>query len=211
MVDNMMIGATKTRREIQKVTLRQNILDAAREIAQAEGWNAVTIRKVADAIGYSHPTLYEFFKDKTALLTELNRLGFSQLLDVLKNTRRMSASPEQIVLEMSLAYCNFAWNNRELYEVMHGLSGVLLDEASYHDEAQAVIIEARDAITTWAKTEKLKINNADDAVLILWSTLHGIASLALAKQIIGGKKHATALAQQAVSNLLNAWKAKKCI
>jgi AcrR family transcriptional regulator len=211
MVGNMLIGATKTRREIQKVTLRQSILDAAREIAQTEGWNAVTIRKVADAIGYSHPTLYEFFKDKTALLTELNREGFAQLLIALKNSRQKTSNPEQTVQDMSLAYCNFAWTHRELYEVMHGLSGVLLDESSYHDEAQAVIAEARDAIMLWAKAEKLKITNADDAVLILWSTLHGIASLALAKQMIGGKKHAAALAQQAVSDLLNAWKAKKCI
>lgn len=198
---------TKARRERQKAELRQAILDAAREIAAQEGWHAVTTRKVADKIEYSLPTLYEYFENKAALLAELNREGYRQLLAALQTARAKSADVREDAREIALAYCNFAWQHRELYEVMHGLSGVYLEEATYHNEAQALLAEAHVMLSEWAKAEKVKLANIDDAVHVLWATLHGIASLALAKQVPGGKKRAATLARQAVDDLLSAWKA----
>jgi hypothetical protein len=90
---------------------------------------------------------------------------------------------------------------------MHGLSGVYLEEATYHNEAQALLAEAHAMLSEWAKAEKVKLANIDDSVHVLWATLHGIASLALAKQVPGGKKRAAALARQAVDDMLSAWKA----
>lgn len=200
---------TKTRRERQKAELRQAILEAAREIAAQEGWHAVTTRKVAEKIEYSLPTLYEYFENKAALLAELNREGYRQLLAALQTARAKSTDVREDAREIALAYCNFAWQHRELYEVMHGLSGVYLEEATYHTEAQALLAEAHDMLSEWAKAEKVKLDNVDDAVHVLWATLHGIASLALAKQVPGGKKRAAALALRAVDDLLTAWKAQK--
>jgi AcrR family transcriptional regulator len=179
-----------TRREREKLQLRQSILDAAREIAASEGWGAVTTRKVAERIEYSHPTIYEHFDSKNALLGELTREGYRQLLAELRAVRAKAAYPTQTARDMALAYCTFAWTHRELYEAMHGLSGIHVDPEAYRAEGQAVIAEARAAIEAWAVAEKVKMERADDAVLVLWSTLHGIASLALNKQMIGGKKHA---------------------
>jgi AcrR family transcriptional regulator len=197
----------KARRERQKAELRQAILDAAREIAAQEGWHAVTTRKVADKIEYSLPTLYEYFENKAALLAELNREGYRQLLAALQAARAKSTDVREDAREIALAYCNFAWQHRELYEVMHGLSGVYLEEATYHNEAQALLAEAHAMLSEWAKAEKVKLANIDDSVHVLWATLHGIASLALAKQVPGGKKRAAALARQAVDDMLSAWKA----
>jgi len=205
------ISPARARREREKVAQRQAILDAARDIAASDGWAAVTTRKVAERIEYSHPTLYEYFDSKTALLTELNREGYRQLLAVLQAARRKSDDPAEAARTMAQAYCAFAWTHRELYEVMHGLSGTQIDPDTYRKEGQAVIGEARGAIETWARAEKAKVCNAEDAVLVLWSTLHGIASLALNKQMIGGKKHAAELATRAVNDLLSAWRMAKCV
>jgi AcrR family transcriptional regulator len=205
------IIAPITRREREKRELRQSILDAARQIAAGEGWQAVTTRKVAERIEYSHPTIYEHFDSKNALLAELTREGYRQLLAELQASRAKSANPAQAARGMAQAYCNFAWTHRELYEVMHGLSGVQLDPDVYRAEGQAVITEARAAIEAWARAEKVKVCNPGDAVLVLWSTLHGIASLALNKQMIGGKKHAAELAARAVNDLLSAWRVAKCV
>jgi AcrR family transcriptional regulator len=199
------------RLRLRKDALRQSILDAARETARTSGWQAVTIRKVADSIGYSHPTLYEFFKDKNALLAQLHRDGFQRLSAVLKKARESAPDSAQAPAAMALAYCTFAWGERELYEVMHSLGGAQLAEIQMTPEAEAVIGEARLVIDAWAKHENVAVCNADDAVLILWSTLHGIASLALSKQMPGGKKHAAALVVQAVEGLFAAWKARRCI
>jgi AcrR family transcriptional regulator len=56
--------------------MKQAILAAARDIAAQEGWQAVTIRKVADRIEYSRPMIYEHFENKDAVLLELMREGF---------------------------------------------------------------------------------------------------------------------------------------
>ncbi len=199
------------RRQLQKDGLRQAILAAARVIARANGWQAVTIRKVADTIGYSHPTLYEFFEDKNALLFELHREGFKQLHSVLKEAREGVRDNTRAPVDMALVYCNFAWQHHELYEVMHNLGGAQIDGLQLSSESEAVIAEARIAIETWAQANDVAVCNADDAVLILWSTLHGIASLALSKQMLGGKKHAAALVVQAVEGLFAAWHASRCV
>jgi AcrR family transcriptional regulator len=205
------IIAPRTRREREKLQLRQSILDAARKIAASEGWGSVTTRKVAERIEYSHPMIYEHFDSKGALLAELTREGYRQLLAELQASRAKAADPAQAARDMAQAYCNFAWAHRELYEAMHGLSGVHVDAEAYRAEGQSVIAEARAAIEAWAKAEGVKVCNADDAVLVLWSTLHGIASLALSKQMIGGKKHAAELAVRAVDDLLSAWRVAKCV
>jgi AcrR family transcriptional regulator len=206
MVESVQSEAPTRKQQAQR-ELREACLAAARDIARREGWQAVTIRKVADAIGYAHPKLYELFENKNALLTELNREGFRQLLDTLRQTRAKDASP----VALALAYCNFAWQQRELYEVMHNLGGAQIEAFTMTDEARDIIGFVRDVLTTWAESEGIAVRNADDAVLVLWSTLHGIASLALSKQMIGGKKHAAELAAQAVENLNAAWKARKYV
>ncbi len=210
MVENAAAEAL-TRRQQHQRDLRDACLNAAREIARREGWQNVTIRKVADAIGYAHPKLYELFENKNALLVALNREGFRHLLDALRRAHAADAARARFPAAMALAYCNFAWQQRELYEVMHNLGGAQIESFSMTEEAGAVIAFVRDALTAWAGGEDIAVRNADDAVLLLWSILHGIATLALNKQMIGGKKHAAELAGQAVDNLAAAWRARRYI
>lgn len=203
-----MVDATpaKARRLRERQELRRSILEAARAIAAAEGWSAVTTRRVAETVAYSHPTIYEFFDSKDALLAELNREGYRRLLTALCAARAKAAGAERAIQDMAQAYCAFAWQHRELFEVMHGLSGAPLDAGGYHAEAQAVLAEARDALAEWSAAAGAPMRDTDDAVHVLWAALHGIASLALAKQIPGGKRRAAALAYHAVDDLLSAWR-----
>src|ERR1700756_5705553 len=85
----------KQRREREKQEVRQGILTAAREIARQEGWQSVTVRKVADRIEYSPPTIYEYFESKEDILIELLREGFRQLAAALKAVWEVTEDPEQ--------------------------------------------------------------------------------------------------------------------
>ena len=59
---------------------RQQILTAARAVAEAEGWSAVTSRRLADAIGYSQPVLYTHFPGgKTEIMRTVALAGFAEL------------------------------------------------------------------------------------------------------------------------------------
>lgn len=67
------------RRERDRQAVRSKILDAARELFAAEGYDAVTMRRIAEAIEYSPTTIYLHFKDKDALIRELCRIDLGAL------------------------------------------------------------------------------------------------------------------------------------
>ena len=111
----------KQRREREKQEVRQGILTAAREIARQEGWQSVTIRKVAERIEYSPPTIYEYFENKEDILLELLREGFRQLSAALRRAWESTEDCEQRLMNMVEAYWQFAMSQPELYQVMNGL------------------------------------------------------------------------------------------
>ena len=78
------MGITE-RRQRQKEEVRISILKAAWHLVESEGWQAVSIRKIADAIEYSIPVIYDHFENKEAIFLEFTKRGF-QLLneDIIK-------------------------------------------------------------------------------------------------------------------------------
>ena len=115
---------TKERRDRERQELRQAILMASRDIAAREGWQSVSIRKVAERIEYSPPTIYEHFASKEAMLLELMREGFRLLMERRAGRRAAPPRPEARMMAVARAYWEFAWDYPELYQVMHGLGGV---------------------------------------------------------------------------------------
>ncbi len=73
------MGVTE-RRERERVEIRQKILDAARELFATEGYERVTMRRIAEAIEYSPTTIYHHFEDKDDLVNALCEKAFSALL-----------------------------------------------------------------------------------------------------------------------------------
>src|SRR6476469_6046893 len=152
----------KERSDRERHELRQAILTASRDIAAREGWQAVSIRKVAEQIEYSPPTIYEHFTSKEALLVELMREGFQLLMERVQAGNHTAASPAARIRAIALAYWDFAWDYPELYQVMHGLGGVpfcfdpalepaentpkLVDPGQFSAEAKAVFQFTMDAI-----------------------------------------------------------------
>ena len=67
------------RRQRQKGGVRASILDAAWNLVETEGWQQLSIRKIADAIEYSVPVIYDHFENKEAIL-----LGAGSLLQLCK-------------------------------------------------------------------------------------------------------------------------------
>src|SRR5664280_3862698 len=82
------------RREREMAQRRQVIVNAARELAEAEGWESVTTRRLADRIEYSQPVLYSHFEGKDAIVTAVALEGYGELATVLHTARRMAGSPD---------------------------------------------------------------------------------------------------------------------
>ena len=199
----------KQRREREKQEVKQGILMAAREIARQEGWQSVTIRKVAERIEYSPPTIYEYFESKEDILIELLREGFRQMAAALKAVREVTEDPEQRLLNMAEAYWNFAMSNPELYQVMNGLGGVSFDCLEKPPAAREAFVTTQEALVGWAQARGVDIPDLEGAVEIIRSLVHGLISLTMADRINGGEPRAKELIHRAMRDMFAAWSARQ--
>lgn len=199
----------KQRRERERQEVRQGILLSAREIALQEGWQAVTMRKVAERIEYSPPTIYEYFASKEAILTELLHEGFRLLLAALQAAGTSSTDPEAQLMQMIGAYWHFALQYPELYHVMHGQDGISFDCLDFPMEAEQAFLLARSTLEVWARLNGVSIADLDGAVEVIWGVLHGLVSLSMNGRISEGQQRTRLLMEQTIYSLLRAWSVKK--
>ena len=109
------------RRQKEKEEIKKSILDAARKIAAEEGWNALTIRKIADEIEYTPPIVYEYFENKEDLIREIIDVGFVKLGKEISAAGQSETDPRELLRKLSLIHWDFAFNNIELYQIMFSL------------------------------------------------------------------------------------------
>ncbi len=196
----------KQRRERERQEIRQSILSAAQAIAAAEGWQAVTTRKVAERIEYSQPTIYEYFESKQAILLALLHHGYEHLGQAMQQAAERTADPEERLLAISEAYWNFAFTSPELYQVMHGLQGVVFGHADTPTQAKETFALMRKNVMNWAQATGTDLPEPDDAVDALWGVVHGLTILAMDGRIAQGPARAQQILLHTVRDLLFAWK-----
>jgi len=109
------------RKQREREKVRDNIINAAVKIAIAEGWQSVTIRKIADSIEYTPPIVYEHFENKEDLFKELVLYGFSILHALADKSQSEELSPREQLINLSLAHWDFAFANKELFQLMFSL------------------------------------------------------------------------------------------
>src|SRR6202034_1995037 len=113
---------------------RQQILDAARAMAEADGWTAVTSRRLADAIGYTQPVLYGHFPGgKAEIMRTVALAGFAELAAAMQGAVR-GKTGRQAVAAVADVYLGFAATHPSLYEAMFELP---IDARFAQDDAEA--------------------------------------------------------------------------
>jgi AcrR family transcriptional regulator len=155
---------------------REQILSKARAIGVREGWKAVTIRSVAQKLGYASPLLYEHFRDKEELLTQIAAEAIA-LLEA-KLTENLPADAEDVVVTMVDRYWTFMLEHTQLYRLMNGMDGVPIDKEVVGRSAQSLcklIAETVRPLIGETATETDRQTLADE----LWALLHGMAVLSL--------------------------------
>ena len=164
------------RRQRQKEEVRASILSAAWQLVEAEGWQQLSIRKIADAIEYSVPVIYDHFENKEAILHEFTRRGFSLLNEALTKAAEKHTEPEQQIEAIAEGYWNFAFANKEYYQLMYGLGMPGCDSVKQMSELQDFTMLLTLPIVKLIE----KSGKNSDAFLKLnsfWSMLHGLISI----------------------------------
>src|SRR6516165_3476739 len=105
----------KERKARQKRFLRQEILDAASELFVKEGYEHVSMRRIAEKIEYSPTTIYLYFKDKAELLEQVCVETFSRLSGVLARLEQMPGDPIERLKRGLVAYIRFGLENPHHY------------------------------------------------------------------------------------------------
>lgn len=105
----------------QKEEFRASILEAAWLQVLTDGWQSLSIRKIADAIEYSIPVIYNHFENKEAILLEFTKEGFQKLGEALQLVKDQHQEPAVQLEAMAHAYWDFAFDHQEYYQLMFGL------------------------------------------------------------------------------------------
>jgi len=181
------MGITE-RREREKEEVRGRILDAARDLFARDGYDAVTMRKIAEAIEYSPTAIYLHFKDKESLVRELCLADFDALAKAFQRIAR-EPDPLERLRKVGLAYADFALEHPNHYRLMFMTPHPEVERDEAEDakrkgnpEADAyafLLATVSEAIEKGMLRPELK-----DAHLVAqaaWAGVHGVVSLHVAK------------------------------
>jgi AcrR family transcriptional regulator len=163
--------ATEDRRARERAARRQLIVDTARQVAEAEGWDAVTTRRLSTEIEYSQPVLYKHFSGMDAVAAAVAIDGFGELAGLLRAARTDAQTPTEALTRMARAYLDFARDNPAVYDAMFtGRTTLRFAQEDTPPELVAAFGELRQA--TSAMTD-----DADTLTEVFWAALHGLTSL----------------------------------
>ncbi len=190
----------RRRRDRERAGARLAILTAAHDLARAEGWEAVTMRRLADRIEYSANFAYRYFSGRDDILLTLVRDGFARLrTEMAAAAGPAGADPAAAAAAVhrgARAYLGFALDEPELYRLMYSLGGVHVAADDAWREGQAVGDVLAEHLAA-AGAER-----PDDAVLQLWATAHGLVALAAAGRLTLDRTRLVALVDTAVDDAL---------
>lgn len=177
----------KERREREKAEIREKILDAARDLFVSEGYEAVSMRKIADRIEYSPTAIYLHFKDKEAVMRELCDLDFLALAQEFAEIARI-ADPLERLHATGMAYARFALEHPNHYRLMfmtphppHGEDDEALIRKGNPEEDAYAFLKGTIAEGVAAGRFRPGVEDAELLAQIMWAGMHGVVSLQIAK------------------------------
>ncbi|HZZ48464.1 MAG TPA: TetR/AcrR family transcriptional regulator [Pseudonocardia sp.] len=167
------------RRERDRAAQRRLIVSTARRLAEAEGWDAVTTRRLSTEIEYSQPVLYKHFTGMEQIADAVAIDGFGELVDVTRAARLGAGTASDALARIAHAYLDFARDNPAVYDAMFTRVTTLRFAAQdTPPQLTAAFIELRQAVGLVADD-----NDADSLTEVLWATLHGLVTLGRAGRL----------------------------
>ncbi|MDW4902129.1 TetR/AcrR family transcriptional regulator [Streptomyces californicus] len=175
--------SVQERKERERAARERLIVATARELAEEQGWDAVTTRRLAERIEYSQPVLYSHFRGKREIIGAVALEGAAELAAAVRSATSASPTadgPRGRVAALAHAYLDFAARHPAVYDALFQLDGGLAyareDTPAPLKDAFASLLEtlaevAGDGVDPGAFTETF------------WAALHGLATLTRAGRL----------------------------
>jgi AcrR family transcriptional regulator len=175
----------RERRRRQKENLRQEILDAARELFVGEGVESTSIRKIAERIEYAPGTIYLYFKDKSEILQTLCEETFAKLhlkMQAIKDDRSNTLDSLRRGLR---AYIEFGLQNPHHYLLTFVLAHPALAEVrkrNQQDPGLRCFDNLRGIVRKCIQEGLFRLDDVEETSQALWAGVHGITTLLITKK-----------------------------
>jgi AcrR family transcriptional regulator len=172
--------SVQERKRRERAERERLIVATARELAEQQGWDAVTTRRLAERIEYSQPVLYSHFRGKREIIGAVAIEGAAELTVAVRATASRADGPRERVAALARAYLDFAARNPAVYDALFQLDGGLAfaeeDTPQPLKDAFAALLEslsevAGDGVDPGLFTE------------LFWASLHGLATLTRAGRL----------------------------
>jgi AcrR family transcriptional regulator len=174
--------AIADRRERERTARRRLIMNTARTLAEAEGWDAVTTRRLSTEIEYSQPVLYKHFTGLDDIAEAVAIEGFGELADALRTARVDAPTADQALTAIAHTYLDFARENPALYDAMFTRTTTMRFAVSDTPlPARAGFAELHAAVSAVSDGR-----DVDTFAEVFWAALHGLTTLGRADRLRPG-------------------------
>jgi len=172
--------SVQERKKRERADRERLILATARELAEQQGWDAVTTRRLAERIEYSQPVLYSHFRGKREIIGAVALEGAAEMAAELRAAGRSADGPRSRVAALARAYLDFAARSPAVYDAMFQLDGGLAfaqaDTPEPLKDAFAALLESLGEVAGAGVHPALFTE-------VFWAALHGLATLTRAGRL----------------------------
>jgi len=171
--------SVQERKERERADRERLIVATARELAEQQGWDAVTTRRLAERIEYSQPVLYSHFRGKREIIGAVALEGAAEMAAAVRAAASAADGPRARVTALARAYLDFAARNPAVYDAMFQLDGGLafakVDTPEPLKDAFAALLESLEEVA----------GDVHPGLFteVFWAALHGLATLTRAGRL----------------------------
>jgi len=163
--------AVADRKGRERAEREHRIIATARSIAEAEGWSAVTIRRLAEGVEYSQPVLYSHFENRDAIVAAVAVEGFGEIAIALHRAAHGSTDRGTALRQVAATYLAFAREHPAVYEAMFSMR---IDLRFAETDTKS---ELKDGFAALMAVVAPSSGDAEIATETFWAALHGLAEL----------------------------------
>jgi len=165
--------ASERRRLQHRQDARRTILDATEALLVERGFEAFSMRRLAERCGYTAPTIYHYFGDKKGLFDTLLEERFRRMVEMVRRVRRSDDPCESLLMILS-AVVRFGLRNPSRIQLLTAYRPDAAEPPQSSLEARALL---ETPLAELAQQGRLLVRDTEEAFQCLWIAMHGVTSM----------------------------------
>jgi AcrR family transcriptional regulator len=191
-----------------EISTSDRISQAALAILEAEGPEAVSMRRVADSVGITPMAIYHHFSNREALLDRVTNQQFATFLSYIEK-RPMRGSPETQLISAMEAYIDYAFDRPRIFDYVFAQRrpGARRYPDDFRAHRSPTLNPIADVVRAAMQRGEVKKNDVWEVALELWALAHGYVALYRAGRFNLSEKEFRAHVRRALRRLIHGLKA----